>query len=95
MLSKHLAVGLHWLCQCGEFLPVVESLVKQPEVNVCACCRSTFVALYNNYGRLCEGLDLGVKLPFALATAKDVKVLVEALHRTSWGPCIRIAIEDR
>lgn len=48
MLTRHLAVGLHWLCQCGEFLPVIESLVRQPEVNVCACGQSTFMALYNN-----------------------------------------------
>lgn len=93
MLGKHLAVGLHWLCKCGEFLPVIESLVKQPEANVCACGQSTFVALYNNYGRLCEGLNLGVKLPFALVTQGDVNALVQALYMTSWGPCIRVAIQ--
>lgn len=94
VLSKHMAVGLHFLCQCGEFVPVVGSLVKQQiHGEVCGCWQPAFVALYNNYGRLCEWHALSVELPFVLATEEDVQVLVIELGRTAWGPGIRAAQE--
>lgn len=94
--DKKLAVSVHWLCQSGSTLPVVDTLVvdKTGKIAkpVCSCQAPAFVAMYNTFGRLINNNKnrLSIELPFALDSIEDVQVFLVELDGTSYGPCLRV-----